>query len=64
MGRRSNGVVVFAFETCALDLIEATYEREVYPGEELVVDKEEEEDEKEGGQGMFMSFYVFTLALL
>lgn len=40
MGRRSNGSVVFASETCALDLIEATYEREVYPGEVLVVDKE------------------------
>ncbi|KAJ8442989.1 hypothetical protein Cgig2_014511 [Carnegiea gigantea] len=40
MGRRSNGAVVFASETCALDLIEATYEREVYPGEVLVVDKE------------------------
>ncbi|KAL6517389.1 Microtubule bundling protein [Orobanche minor] len=40
MGRRSNGAIVFASETCALDLIEATYEREVYPGEVLVVDKE------------------------
>nr|KYP68286.1 hypothetical protein KK1_021907 [Cajanus cajan] len=39
MGRRSNGAVVFASETCALDLIEATYEREVFPGEVLVVDK-------------------------
>ncbi|KAK9905158.1 hypothetical protein M0R45_000441 [Rubus argutus] len=40
MGRRGNGAVVFASETCALDLIEATYEREVYPGEVVVVDKE------------------------
>ncbi|ESR36759.1 Amidophosphoribosyltransferase 1 [Citrus sinensis] len=40
MGRRSNGAVVFASETCALDLIEATYEREVYPGEVLMVDKD------------------------
>ncbi|KAF7126765.1 hypothetical protein RHSIM_Rhsim11G0184700 [Rhododendron simsii] len=40
MGRRSNGAVVFASETCALDLIEATYEREVYPGEVLVVGKD------------------------
>ncbi|PRQ24085.1 putative amidophosphoribosyltransferase [Rosa chinensis] len=40
MGRRSNGAVVFASETCALDLIEATFEREVCPGEVLVVDKE------------------------
>lgn len=39
MGRRSNGAVVFASETCALDLIEATYEREVYPGEVVVVDQ-------------------------
>ncbi|KAJ4953712.1 hypothetical protein NE237_030544 [Protea cynaroides] len=39
MGRRSNGSIVFASETCALDLIEATYEREVNPGEVLVVDK-------------------------
>ncbi|GAA0185292.1 transferase [Lithospermum erythrorhizon] len=39
MGRKSNGAVVFASETCALDLIEATYEREVHPGEVLVVDK-------------------------
>ncbi|RDX71540.1 Amidophosphoribosyltransferase, chloroplastic, partial [Mucuna pruriens] len=38
MGRRANGAVVFASETCALDLIEAAYEREVYPGEVLVVD--------------------------
>ncbi|PHT78426.1 Amidophosphoribosyltransferase, chloroplastic [Capsicum annuum] len=33
MGRRSNGAIIFASETCALDLIEATYEREVLPGE-------------------------------
>lgn len=37
MGRRSNGSVVFASETCALDLIEATYEREVYPDRKSVV---------------------------
>ncbi|KAE8719106.1 Amidophosphoribosyltransferase 3 [Hibiscus syriacus] len=48
MGRRSNGAVVFASETCALDLIEATYEREVYPGEVLVVDK------KDGVQSVFL----------
>lgn len=40
MGRRSNGSIVFASETCALDLIEATYEREVNPGEIVVVDKD------------------------
>ncbi|CAN0890451.1 Amidophosphoribosyltransferase 2, chloroplastic [Linum grandiflorum] len=40
MGRKSNGAVVFASETCALDLIDATYEREVNPGEVVVVDKD------------------------
>lgn len=40
MGRRKNGAVVFASETCALDLIEATYEREVRHGEIVVVDKD------------------------
>lgn len=38
MGRRHNGAIVFASETCALDLIEADYEREVNPGEVVVVD--------------------------
>jgi len=32
LGRRRDGAVVFASETCALDLIDATYEREVEPG--------------------------------
>lgn len=40
MGRRSNGAVVFASETCALDLIEAEYVREVNPGEVIVVDED------------------------
>ena len=39
MGHRANGSVIFASETCALDLIEPNYEREVYPGEVLAVDK-------------------------
>ncbi|KAL6553333.1 Amidophosphoribosyltransferase, chloroplastic [Orobanche gracilis] len=47
MGRRSDGAVVFASETCALDLIEAKYEREVHPGEVLVVDKQ-------GTQSLFL----------
>lgn len=38
MGRRSNSALVFASETCALDLIDARYEREVCPGEIVVVD--------------------------
>ncbi|CAE6150881.1 unnamed protein product [Arabidopsis arenosa] len=48
MGRRSNGAVVFASETCALDLIDASYEREVCPGEIVVVDK------NHGNSSMFM----------
>lgn len=36
--RRSNGAVVLASETCALDLIDAKYEREVDPGEVVIVD--------------------------
>lgn len=42
LGRRANGAVVVASETCALDLIEAAYEREVHPGEVVVVDREGE----------------------
>ncbi|GBG67527.1 hypothetical protein CBR_g658 [Chara braunii] len=39
MGRRKDdGTIVFASETCALDLIEVAYEREVNPGEVVVVD--------------------------
>ncbi|CAN0907746.1 Amidophosphoribosyltransferase 2, chloroplastic [Linum grandiflorum] len=41
MGRKKcNGAVVFASETCALDLIDAEYVREVNPGEVVVVDKD------------------------
>jgi len=43
MGRKSNGAYVFASETCALDLIEAEYTREVQPGEMVVIDKHEGE---------------------
>jgi amidophosphoribosyltransferase len=35
---RMNGSVVFASETCALDIVGATYEREVKPGEVVTVD--------------------------
>ncbi|PHT95266.1 Amidophosphoribosyltransferase, chloroplastic [Capsicum annuum] len=38
MGRRNNGAIVFASETCALDLVDATYEREFHPGEMALVD--------------------------
>ncbi|MEX2177571.1 MAG: amidophosphoribosyltransferase [Gemmatimonadaceae bacterium] len=43
---RINGSVVFASETCALDIVGATYEREVKPGEVIAVD----------GQGTRSSF--------
>ncbi|XP_074588888.1 amidophosphoribosyltransferase, chloroplastic-like [Curcuma longa] len=38
MGRRPNGAVAFASETCALDLVSAEYVREVNPGEVIAVD--------------------------
>src|SRR4051812_42318064 len=38
LGKLKNGGVVFASETCALDLIEAEYLREIEPGEMVVVD--------------------------
>lgn len=43
MGRKSNGAIVFASETCALDLIDAKYEREVQPGEVVIIDRNEGE---------------------
>jgi len=43
---RMNGSVVFASETCALDIVGAKYEREVRPGEVIAVD----------AQGMRSSF--------
>src|SRR5205807_4489216 len=53
MGRISNGAgserdtIVFASETCAFDLIGATYERDVKPGELIVV----------GPEGVFSRYY-------
>lgn len=37
MGKKSNIAVVYASETCALDFINASYEREVCPGKIVVV---------------------------
>ena len=39
MGRMKNGAVVFASESCALDAIGASFERDIRPGEIVVVDK-------------------------
>ncbi len=39
LGKKTNGVYVVASETCALDLIEATYIRDVEPGEVVIIDK-------------------------
>src|SRR5262249_60656458 len=38
LGKLRTGATVFASETCALDLIEAEYIREIEPGEMVVVD--------------------------
>ena len=37
MGRRSDGAIVFASETCALDAVGAVFERDVQPGEIVTV---------------------------
>lgn len=39
MGRREDGSIVFASETCAFDITDTTYERDVEPGEMIVVDR-------------------------
>ncbi|CAO2182188.1 unnamed protein product [Urochloa humidicola] len=39
MGRRRNGAIVFSSETCAFHLTDTAYEREVEPGEVVVVDR-------------------------
>lgn len=39
MGRQANGAVVFASETCAFDITDVTYERDVEPGEIIRVTK-------------------------
>ena len=39
LGRLNNGAYIVASETCALDLIEAQYIRDVNPGEVLIIDK-------------------------
>jgi amidophosphoribosyltransferase len=38
MGKKDNGSILFASETCAFDLVGAEYVREVEPGEIIVVD--------------------------
>ena len=40
MGRREDGAIVFASETCALDAVGASFERELQPGEIVIADGE------------------------
>jgi amidophosphoribosyltransferase len=40
LGRLENGAYVVASETCALDLIEAEYQRDIEPGEVLIINKD------------------------
>jgi len=51
-GDRAQDTIVFASETCAFDLIGATYEREVKPGELVIV----------GPEGISSRFYVPAVA--
>jgi amidophosphoribosyltransferase len=39
LGKLNNGSYIVASETCALDLIEARYVRDIEPGEVLIIDK-------------------------
>jgi amidophosphoribosyltransferase len=39
LGKLNNGAYIVASETCALDLVEAQYVRDVEPGEVLIIDK-------------------------
>ncbi len=39
LGRLENGAYVVASETCALDLIEAEYQRDIEPGEVLIINE-------------------------
>jgi amidophosphoribosyltransferase len=39
LGKLNNGSYIVASETCALDLVEAQYVRDVEPGEVLIIDK-------------------------
>ena len=40
LGQLSNGGYIAASETCALDLVEAQYVRDIEPGEVLIIDKD------------------------
>src|SRR6185312_17274530 len=62
LGRRSGGWVV-ASETCALDLVGADFEREIAPGELLIVDESGVEslqavDRAPGSLCIFEFFYL------
>jgi amidophosphoribosyltransferase len=50
-GDRNQDTIVFASETCAFDLVGATYEREVKPGELVIV----------GPEGVISRFYASAL---
>lgn len=42
LGKLSNGALIVASETCALDLVEAEYVRDIAPGEVLIINKDGE----------------------
>ncbi|PHU08022.1 Amidophosphoribosyltransferase 3, chloroplastic [Capsicum chinense] len=65
MGRRSNGAIVFASESCALDLIEATYERQVLSGVALLSFKAArvpKDKEHPYGHGKFETLGAFGIS--
>ncbi len=49
LGRMDNGAAVVASETCALDIVDAVYERDVRPGEVLTITRDGESSREFGG---------------
>ena len=50
IGRMSTGAVVVASETCALDIVDATYERDIEPGEVVTVTADGVSSRRFGGE--------------
>lgn len=52
LGKLSDGSYVIASETCALDILDATYERDINPGEIVTIDAQGLESERFGPEDL------------
>ena len=52
LGKMPNGAIVVASETCALDIVDAQYLRDVEPGEIVTIDNEGMHSERFGQEGV------------